>query len=568
MSDQVYLEGEFNITQILQRMQVLAKEAKDTGQDLKTMMQTSPEAKQLVADMNKVGAAMKQINKDYKGAGVETKQFTKEVGNADRMMAYNTMTLMSLSNGIQDFAVAGVRGAANNMTFLFQTFGNNIQAAGGFKNALLSAGKAMFMPPVGIIFGLQMAVTALDIFTSNMGKSERKANDLSLATLEITNSTNSWNKAVRELQKEVEKLTESEIIDFIRDVNIEINNTSSAMAKALANQAAASASGGGGKMLNWFLTTIGINEDPEELAEKMKKLNAQKKELEGKLGGQRGLLEGMNARIKELQDLRETAKTEAEILQYNKMLNAEQEKRDRLLGKSQKTKEKNLITTDAELQAERASLQVELAKTSSVRERYILMEKLRKVEEELNRGNERLYGKSIYEPLANRWKQKGEMQQLTGGNVPGREKPAREEWSESGAILQVTALRELESQARKTGQTMFSSFTMALRPFKDAHNIFEILINDLMQMGLRILLISGIKMIGGGGLLNLIGLGGGGGANASISTASMANASKSISYMPKVNGLQTIKLEGEFTQKGRDLSMILKREQRFITRNM
>ena len=81
-----------------------------------------------------------------------------------------TSATMELSRVISD-APYGIRGMANNITQLVSQLGTASTKAGGFVNALKLMGKQL-IGPLGIVFAITAAVSALDFFFGANKKAE------------------------------------------------------------------------------------------------------------------------------------------------------------------------------------------------------------------------------------------------------------------------------------------------------------------------------------------------------------------------------------------------------------
>ena len=117
---------------------------------------------------------------------------TKNVKNLGDATGSATSATMELSRVISD-APYGIRGMANNITQLVSQLGTASTKAGGLTSALKLMGKQL-MGPLGIVFAITAAVSALDYFFGAQKKAEE-------ASEETTN-------ALERQRKELAKLTE------------------------------------------------------------------------------------------------------------------------------------------------------------------------------------------------------------------------------------------------------------------------------------------------------------------------------------------------------------------------
>ena len=125
------------------------------------------------------------FNKFNKGLSTATKA-NKNLGDASGAA---TSSVMELSRVVSD-APYGIRGMANNITQLVSQMGFASKKAGGLGAALKEMGK-QFMGPLGIVFLVTAAVSALDFFYGTATKASETSNQLndSLKGLEKTLST-------------------------------------------------------------------------------------------------------------------------------------------------------------------------------------------------------------------------------------------------------------------------------------------------------------------------------------------------------------------------------------------
>ena len=183
------------------------------------------------------------FNKFNKGLSTATKA-NKNLGDASGAA---TSSVMELSRVVSD-APYGIRGMANNITQLVSQMGFASKKAGGFGNALKEMGK-QFMGPLGIVFLVTAAVSALDYFYGAAKKAEKAVKDLTRETyanslvakqyvqeLEDVNITEERRKVVtQELIKLVPTLTEQDLKygENLDKVRLKINSYALAQASRI-----------------------------------------------------------------------------------------------------------------------------------------------------------------------------------------------------------------------------------------------------------------------------------------------------------------------------------------------
>lgn len=183
------------------------------------------------------------FNKFNKGLSTATKA-NKNLGDASGAA---TSSVMELSRVVSD-APYGIRGMANNITQLVSQMGFASKKAGGLGGALKEMGK-QFMGPLGIVFLITAAVSALDLFYGAAKKAEKAVKDLTRETyantlvakqyvkeLEDVNITEERRKVVtQELIKLVPTLTEQDLKygENLDKVRLKINSYALAQASRI-----------------------------------------------------------------------------------------------------------------------------------------------------------------------------------------------------------------------------------------------------------------------------------------------------------------------------------------------
>ena len=183
------------------------------------------------------------FNKFSKGLSTATKA-NKNLGDASGAA---TSSVMELSRVVSD-APYGIRGMANNITQLVSQMGFASKKAGGLGGALKEMGK-QFMGPLGVVFLITAAVSALDYFYGAAKKAEKAVKDLTRETyanslvakqyvqeLEDVNITEERRKVVtQELIKLVPTLTEQDLKygENLDKVRLKINSYALAQASRI-----------------------------------------------------------------------------------------------------------------------------------------------------------------------------------------------------------------------------------------------------------------------------------------------------------------------------------------------
>jgi len=109
--------------------------------------------------------AFLKLQKDVSKGLPSASKAVKGLGDASGSA---TSSVMELSRVVSD-APYGIRGMANNITQLVSQMGTATVKAGGFGKALKEMGQ-MMMGPLGIVFAITVAVSALDFFKGGMEK--------------------------------------------------------------------------------------------------------------------------------------------------------------------------------------------------------------------------------------------------------------------------------------------------------------------------------------------------------------------------------------------------------------
>jgi len=159
--------------------------------------------------------AFLKLQKDVAKGLPSTTKNMKGLGDATGSA---TSATMELSRVISD-APYGIRGMANNITQLVSQLGTASMKAGGLTKALKLMGKQL-MGPLGIVFAITAAVSALDYFAGNQKKAKEESDALTKtfgaeatklmvlkSALEDSNiSLNDKNELVKKANEEFEDL--------------------------------------------------------------------------------------------------------------------------------------------------------------------------------------------------------------------------------------------------------------------------------------------------------------------------------------------------------------------------
>jgi murein DD-endopeptidase MepM/ murein hydrolase activator NlpD len=178
-----------------------------------TVKNAENSAKKLNQTISKTGSggtlkSLKLTQKEY-GKLVKTQhQISDATGSA-------TSATMELSRVISD-APYGIRGMANNITQLVSQLGTASTKAGGLSSALKLMGKQL-MGPLGIVFAITAAISALDFFFGANEKAQKSVSDL---TKEVYSSGLVANQYAKELEdvnltEERRKVVTQELIKLI-----------------------------------------------------------------------------------------------------------------------------------------------------------------------------------------------------------------------------------------------------------------------------------------------------------------------------------------------------------------
>jgi hypothetical protein len=202
----VVVDDEGNIV----KLQSTEKGFRDIDLTVKNAENSAKKLNQTIAKTGSGGTlkSLKLTQKEY-GKLVKTQHQIKDAtGSA-------TSATMELSRVISD-APYGIRGMANNITQLVSQLGTASTKAGGLSSALKLMGKQL-MGPLGIVFAITAAISALDFFFGANEKAQKSVSDL---TKEVYSSGLVANQYAKELEdvnltEERRKVVTQELIKLI-----------------------------------------------------------------------------------------------------------------------------------------------------------------------------------------------------------------------------------------------------------------------------------------------------------------------------------------------------------------
>lgn len=202
----VVVDDEGNIV----KLQSTEKGFRDIDLTVKNAENSAKKLNQTIAKTGSGGTlkSLKLTQKEY-GKLVKTQHQVKDAtGSA-------TSATMELSRVISD-APYGIRGMANNITQLVSQLGTASTKAGGLSSALKLMGKQL-MGPLGIVFAITAAISALDFFFGANEKAQKSVSDL---TKEVYSSGLVANQYAKELEdvnltEERRKVVTQELIKLI-----------------------------------------------------------------------------------------------------------------------------------------------------------------------------------------------------------------------------------------------------------------------------------------------------------------------------------------------------------------
>jgi hypothetical protein len=123
--------------------------------------------------------ADKAFNKLRNDIGKGLPKLNTQLDTTSKAAGGATASVMEMSRVVSDMPY-GIRGVANNLTQLVSQFGFTARAAGGASAALKEMWKLM-MGPLGIVFAITAAISALDYFYGAQKKAEEGTKELSEA---------------------------------------------------------------------------------------------------------------------------------------------------------------------------------------------------------------------------------------------------------------------------------------------------------------------------------------------------------------------------------------------------
>ena len=186
---------------------------------LKKLDKTSDEYAVILKKIQAEETKLASIQKQRAGA---QKSVTKALNKQNDATGSATAATMELSRVVSD-APYGIRGMANNITQLVSQLGSASKKAGGLGGALKLMGKQL-MGPLGIVFLITAAVSALDYFYGAATKADKSINSVaesaakSASALKILVKANdSGTMSTEETAKAVKKANSE-----YKDLNIQV----------------------------------------------------------------------------------------------------------------------------------------------------------------------------------------------------------------------------------------------------------------------------------------------------------------------------------------------------------
>jgi hypothetical protein len=149
-----------------------------TGETFKSKEALQKEKEALIQSNAEYKRRQKELNNTFKAQAQQeksVKKLTKAQVKSKDATGSATSATMELSRVISD-APYGIRGMANNITQLVSQLGTASTKAGGLGNALKLMGSQL-MGPLGVVFAVTAAVSALDYFFGANKKAEESTSD-------------------------------------------------------------------------------------------------------------------------------------------------------------------------------------------------------------------------------------------------------------------------------------------------------------------------------------------------------------------------------------------------------
>jgi len=171
--DEILLKLKIEENRALKKLKEVKESVNNLDRRTKKYKNTVREQVALESKLISVRKQRITLNKQMEGS---VKKLTKAQLQKTDATGSATSATMELSRVISD-APYGIRGMANNITQLVSQLGTASTKAGGFSAALKLMGKQL-MGPLGIVFAITAAVSALDFFFGANKKAENGVGDL------------------------------------------------------------------------------------------------------------------------------------------------------------------------------------------------------------------------------------------------------------------------------------------------------------------------------------------------------------------------------------------------------
>ena len=551
------LSGEFDVRQILGSFKTLQQTAQTTSKNIKDSFNTVgglilPNKMLGLADsIGAVDNKLKPVAKNLPAVSNGIQGIQGQSGTA-------TMAVFQLSNAFQDFAVAGIRGAANNINFLLQLFPTMTKDAGGVKGAFKEL-LAVIKSPVGLIVGIQVLISVIDMFFGGMKKAEKQT--------EITT------QSVDELAESFKNLSNIEIGRNIEKYNEQLDELYNQIQKRV--DFAITLNKLGGKPLGFIAQFFGVS--TELTQSELNQLQEVRKNLDGlkKAGNEKGYINQLNREIQDweirIKSIPESQKQLIPI--YQQEINKRQELISQLKGEKAE-KEKSLITTDAQIKKDIELVRIQLRKNNSIREEILLTQKLKELLTEL----------SLLDPVKNISPAVDKIKQDIPKTLEGVKEISKQDAFE-GANQGISALTVstniFQSAVQSAGQATISQFIGVVRVFNQANSVLQNFINSLAQIALQMTatgifggllsIISGRTF--GAGFLNILGLAEGGiVTKPTLSVIGEGKEPEAVLPLSKLNKMINnpitkpnsinVNVSGELTGSGFTLRALIKKVER------
>ncbi len=214
----------------------------------------------------------------------------------------------------------GIMAISNNIPMLFDGLIALRREAGSAKSFIRSLAGSL-MGPAGLSIAFSGVIALIQVFSFMMGRASRETKKITNTQKDAKMATDAWKSSIRELNEQIDELTNKQIEENIERINKEIEKLEEERKLPPAE----------------YVKKFGFEaegKEPEEitnLKEKNKLLNEELKN--------RGLLKSIEIEIRYLRKKQKDAKTEEEIQKItDKIAAKEKERRDLLLSTEERLK--------------------------------------------------------------------------------------------------------------------------------------------------------------------------------------------------------------------------------------